>query len=321
MKAKVLPYLIFFLAGLGFAYYASGPKEESKRPSEEWTKIPKDSVESISYEYEGVLANIQRAEGFQAYWVDYTRVKEGPGGAKEEAGRFLAGDRMKEVQDLLASVQVEKVIGSVKDIKVEEFGLDKPSGKFEVKYGSDKIFKLAIGKRSFQSQGVFVLDESKQTVLMVNRKLFSAFERPKTRLELDHPFLFSPDEVTSVIVSSGSSQEEFVRQNKGAARVWFARNKTDVPHESFRNWLEKFMRLKVEAYPEEGQAAAIEQLPRKFSLQLGGDKGELDVLALFEDSSTNPARYWVKSKSLPVPVGVDAAAASVLVGDVAGLTK
>lgn len=321
MKAKVLPYLIFFLASLGFAYYASGPDEEKKRPSEEWTSIPKDSLDSIHYEYEGVVADVKRADGYKAYWVDFKKVKEGPNGSKEESGHFLAGDRMKEVIDLLASVQVEKVIGASKDVKVEEFGLDKPSGKFEVKYAKDKAFVLAIGKRSFQSQGVFVLDEGKQTVLMVNRKLFSAFERPKTRLALDQPFLFNPDDVTGVLLAAGDSRGEFVRQNKGASKVWFARKKTDAPHESFRNWLEKFMRVKVDTYPEEAQAAAIEQLPKKFSLQLSGDKGELDVLTLFEDQTVNPARYWIRSKSLPVPVGVDAAAVSVLVADLPNILK
>ncbi len=321
MKVKVLPYFVFFLACLGFAYYASGPTVEKKRSSQEWTSVPRDSVDAIHYDYEGVVADVKRVSGTQSYWVDYTRVAEGPKGTKEEAGRILAGERMKEVLDLLQSLQVEKVIGPVKDVKIEEFGLDKPSGSFEVKYGGDKSFKLAIGKRSFQSQGVFVLDEGKQTILMVNRKLFSAFERPKGRLGLDHPFLFEGDQVTSVSISAENEQREFVRQNKGESKLWFARSKSDAPHESFRSWLEKFLRLKVETYPEEGQIQAIEQLPRKFTLQFGGDKGELDVLAIFEDKSATPARYWVKSKALPVPLGVDASAIAVLISDLPNILK
>lgn len=317
MKVKILPYLVFFLLSLAAAYFTSGPSKERQGSAQEWIAIAKDGVKRISYDSEGKTTVIEK-DG-DSYWVDASATTKTPEGEKLEKDRFIASDKMKDVLDSLASFQIEKVIGAAKDLKLEEFGLDKPTGHFEVNYGKDQSFKLALGKRGFQSPEIFVLDEAKQNVLLVAKQFFAPFERAKARLALSVPYRFNPDDVSSVALNRDDKHQEFVRQIKGENKMWFTRGKLDAPNEAFRNWLDKLLKIRIETYAEASDAARIEKLPAKFSVLLGSDKEELDLFLVLEDTSSSPTRYWLKSKKLPVPVQVETDKVSTLLADLSAL--
>ncbi len=321
MKVKILPYLAFFLASLVFAYFSTGSTKEKQSSAQEWMALPKGSIVQMSYEGDGKKTEITReGEGEnEVYWVEAISKAKTPEGEQEVKERFLANDKLKETTDALYSFQVEKIIGAAKDLKLEEFGLDKPTGHFLIKFSGDKTFKLALGKRGFQSPDVFALDEDKQIVLLVAKQIFASFERPKARLALTNPYRLNPDEVESAVLSVGDKHREYVRQVKGQSKSWYVRDKLDTPDEAFRNWLDKFLKIKVEAYPDEAQKTVIATLTPKFSILLKSQKAELDLLSVYEDVGSTPAKFWLKSKSLPVPVQVEGSKLSTLIADLASL--
>jgi hypothetical protein len=319
MKIKMMPYVGFFIVSLALAYFAADEGAHESESGQNWLKLAKGSIQEIAYEEDGNQTHVKKGQGEGIYWIETVLKLKSPEGEKEEKDRFLANEKLEEALERFHSFEVEKVIGDAKGLKLEEFGLDKPVGRLVVKYGENQELKLAIGKRSFQSPEVFVLDEGKQTVLLLDRQTIALLERPKNRLALTQPYRFKPDDLAAAMLSQEDKTAEFVQQGKGQARAWFTRGKSDSPNEAFRNWLDKLLKLRVEAYPSEEQVAGIEQLPRKFSILFRDERKELDLLTFYEDSSASPLRYWVKSRSLPLPVAVEGSKVSVLLADLKGI--
>lgn len=321
MKVKILPYLIFFLASLVFAHLSAGPEVDRNGADQEWLSIPKGSVSQIIFEGEGKKTTITKDPGSEHYWVEATQTVKSPEGEKVEADRFLANEKMKEVLDSIHSFRIGRVIGAAKDLKQEDFGFDKPSGSFEVKYGTDQAFKLTLGKRGFQSPDIFVLDESKQSILLLAKQFFAPFERAKVRLALVSPYHFSPDLISEASLNVGDKHMEFVKQGKGDSKSWYARSKLDAPDEAFRNWLEKLLKMRIEGYASAEEKPVIEQMPLKFSVLVKSEKQELDLFSIYEDTRSAPTRYWLRTRHIPLPVLIESSHVSTLLADLSAFMR
>ena len=321
MKAKILPYFCFFLATLGFAWYASIPNNEAESSGREWVNLSKASLQKITFEDESETVTASRDPAHSdLWWMNVASHKKQGDQATESNDRFLINEKMNELMNGLSPFRIEKHIGAADKVNLGDFGLDKPTSSFEVNYGDGQVFSLSIGKRSFQSQQTFVLDKQKSMVLMVDRRVIAMLEKPKARMALIKPFNFDDNLLLGADLSAGGKALKLKRKMQAQQAQWFVDNKMDVPHEAFRNWLDKLLKLRIEGYPKDEQKLALEKLEGKFVLKFLGDKGELDSLTLLEESSV-PPRYWFKTSKLPVPVMVDASRVLVLLNDMTAFIK
>lgn len=319
MKVKILPYIVFFLASLAFAWYASKPTSESDAAGKEWLSLNRASIQKISYSDETSKVTVTKDAGaFDAFWIDSTEKKKEGDKEVEVKEHYLVGERLNELLTSLTPFRAEKLIGEAGKVNLADFGLDKPTGTFEVQYGEGKTFSLSIGKRSFQSPHVFVLDKEKNMVLLVERKVMSMLEKPKARMALVKPFTFAEADLAQAQLSVDKKSETFTRKQQAENKNWFAEGKKDAPSEAFRNWLDKLLKLRVEGYPDEVQKAALAKLEPKFTLQLKSDREQLDTWSILEDPGT-PSKYWLKTMKLPVPVLIDATKVPVLLNDLKAL--
>ncbi|HYX39879.1 MAG TPA: DUF4340 domain-containing protein [Oligoflexus sp.] len=314
MKVRIVPYIVFFVASLAFAWFASRPSLQSESMGKEWISISKESLKKIVYTDENGTVEVSKdPTAPEAFWIDSAETrKEGPNDVSVK-DRYLVGDRMKELLAELAPFRVEKQIGEAGKVNLADFGLDKPTGTFEVQYGEGKTFTLLMGKRSFQSPTVFVLDKDKNLVLLVQRKVMSMLEKPKARMAMSKPFSLAEDDVSQVYVHQDNKTWKFYRKTQGSEKVWYP-EATDKPAEAFRNWIDKVLKLRVEGYPQDDQKEALSKLVPKFSMELKTDRADLDTWSILEEAGT-PTRYWLKAGKLPVPVLIDATKVPVLVND------
>ncbi len=315
MKVRILPYALFLVACLAFAWFASRPNSDGDSSAKEWMSLSRDSIKKIVYTDETSTVTVSKDPSVKdAYWIDSVeKKKEGPNDI-EVKDRYLVGDKINDLLTGFTPFKAEKIIGESSKLNLADFGLDKPSGTFEVHHGEDKVFQLLMGKRSFQSPHVFVLDKDKNTVLLVERKVMSLLEKPKARMAMVKPFSFTEADVAQVGLSFEKKLENFTRKRQGENMVWFAESKADKPSEAFRNWIDKVLKLRVEGYPDAEQLEALNKLEAKFTVKLQSDRAELDTWSVLEDTG-NPAKYWLKTTKLPVPVLVDASKIPVLLND------
>jgi hypothetical protein len=314
MRVKIIPYVAFFIASLAFAWFASRPTVNSETMGKEWISISKESLKKIVLTDEnGTVELVKDAAVPNAFWINSEeKKKEGPNDVTVR-DRYLVGDRIKEVLAELTPFRVEKQIGEAGKVKLADFGLDKPTGSFEIHYGDGKVFTLLMGKRSFQSPTVFVLDKDKNLVLLVQRKLISMLEKPKARMAMSKPFSFAEDDVARVYVHQDGKEWRFFRKNQGVEKVWYPEAK-DKASEAFRNWIDKILKLRVEGYPQDAELEALNKLTPKFKLDLKSERDDLDSWSILEEAGTSP-RYWLKAGQLPVPVLIDATKVPVLLND------
>jgi hypothetical protein len=314
MRVKILPYVVFFLASLAFAFFASRPTLQSDSMGKEWISISKESLKKIVYTDENGTVELSKDKAVpDAFWIDSEeKRKEGPSDVSVK-DRYLVGERIKELLAEIKPFRVEKQIGEAGKVNLAEFGLDKPTGTFEVQYDDGKAFTLLMGKRSFQSPTVFALDKDKNLVLLVQRKVMGMLEKPKARMAMSKPYSFAEDDVARVYVKQDGKEWRFFRKNQGTNKVWYPEAK-DTATEAFRNWIDKILKLRVEGYPDDDQKQALSKLPPKFTLELLSDRADLDSWSVLEEPGT-PLRYWLKAGKLPVPVLIDATKLPVLLND------
>jgi hypothetical protein len=314
MRVKIIPYVAFFIASLAFAWFASRPTVNSEIVGKEWISVSKEALKKIVYTDENGTVELSKDSKIpDAFWINSEEKKtEGPNDVRVK-DRYLVGDRIKEVLAELTPFRVEKQIGEAGKVNLADFGLDKPTGTFEVHYGDGKVFTLLMGKRSFQSPTVFVLDKDKNLVLLVQRKLMSMLEKPKSRMAMSKPFSFAEDNVARVYVNQDNKEWRFFRKKQGVEQVWYPEAK-DKPTEAFRNWIDKVLKLRVEGYPQDSELEALQKLTPKFKLDLKSERVDLDTWSVLEESGTTP-RYWLKTDKLPVPVLIDATKVPVLLND------
>jgi len=314
MRVKILPYVAFFVASLAFAWFASRPTVQSESMGKEWISISKEDLKKIVYTDENGTVELSKDTTVSdAFWIDSEeKRKEGPNDVSVK-DRYLVGERIKELLAEIKPFRVEKQIGDAGKVNLADFGLDKPTGTFEVQYGDGKAFTLLMGKRSFQSPTVFVLDKDKNLVLLVQRKVMSMLEKPKARMAMSKPFNFVEDDVARVYVKQDGKEWRFFRKTQGANKIWYPEAK-DTATEAFRNWIDKILKLRVEGYPQDDQKEALSKLSPKFTLDLLSDRADLDTWSILEEPGT-PVRYWLKTGKLPVPVLIDATKLPVLLND------
>ncbi|MCX6127820.1 MAG: DUF4340 domain-containing protein [Proteobacteria bacterium] len=315
MKAKILPYFCFFILALGFAWYASLPGKEDENTGREWVSLPKSEIQKIVYQDDASTVTVNRdAVKQDAWWISIVDNKNQTDQKFAAADRFIANDKFNELINGLSPYRIEKLIGAADKVNLADFGLDKPTGSFEVNYGEGKTFSLTLGKRSFQSPHVFALDKQKNTVLLVERSIVGMLDKPKVRLALIKPFGFEESQIKGSKLSYEGKTLGFLRKQKGDQVQWFAESKSDVPNEAFRNWLDKILKLRIEGYPSDEQKLVLEKLEGKFKLSFIGEKGELDTVSILQEAS-EPPRIWFKTSNLPVPVLIDSNRFSVLLND------
>lgn len=319
MKVKTMPYLVFFLCSLGLALWASQPSEKQEQSGSEWINIPKSSIIQISYKDENNQAVLRIDETMRThYWLDASEKQKVGEEEKILEDRFLVNDKITEVFNLLSPLRVEKIIGEQDKVKLEEFGLDKPVGEFVVQYGGDKTLKLLIGKRSFQSNQVFALDQERKIAILLDRKIINLLEKPKSRLALTKTLLMKEDSLAQVQVEQGKSSISFQTKKKGNQLVWINPKKPDESTETFRNWIEKIMRLQIEAYAKDPEMKGIDASPTLFQMSYTDDRGSQEKWTFLQDS-TDGSKYWLRSDKIPRPVLVDGARVNVLTNDLKSL--
>ncbi len=319
MKNKLIPYAVFFVLASLYAYYASTLNPYKPQDGQDWLQIGKGTIEALTLQSDEQVLNVSKDTSSDRYWLDVRSAPKPGAEASKESDRFLASDSLLTVFEGFSPLRVNKVLGKAEGLKLEEFGLDKTTHSLKVTYGNGKNLSLRFGKRSFQSTEIFALDEGQNTVLLLDRQFLSPLDRPKARLALVQPYSFKLEDVTGATISHQAKSTEYLQLKKGDSKKWVRKEKPEIVDEAFRNWLDKFLKLKIESYPKEDEIKGIEQAELKLSILFQGEKGQLDILSLFEQKGESGSRYWMKSKNLPIPVGLEKDKVELLLNDLSSI--
>ena len=170
----------------------------------------------------------------------------------------------------------------------------KEKKKFKIKAGSEE-YEFLIGKRSFQTSNVYVLDTKKQKVILINREPFNFIRNPKARLFESKSYNFSlTDDISKVQIVEKDKSLALDKMKKQKGKVYWVNEGQEDENETAGSWLSNFMKLKIKRYPTDLEKTSLGKLEGLAKVEFLNGNNQVEVIEIF---------HWAKMPPMPVPTG------------------
>jgi len=251
-------YSLLLAAALGLAYKASLPRSSIDANEVEWARVNRAAITEIQFKSPTVTVTAKSmAKGF---WIDYHEMAVSEG-AEDIVDGFRASAR---IEDFLKSFQplvATRVLAAAED-ELAEFGLDKESaGRLVVRGGERDLLTIRIGRRAFGSRQYYVYDEVRERVLIVDGREFEAFEKARNRLYERELSDLVIEDVTHVEIGAQAQVQRIERRvaDDGNPGWGLDREGAEI-NDTFANWLNRVLRLRVVSFLQTDELAMLEGL-------------------------------------------------------------
>lgn len=311
MKDALYPLIL--VISLSLAYWASLPTEKGQLHRELWLSSNISPELIIKYQDKEKITTIQDG------WVTVEKIVDD---TPMPPLTFRSNRQLNRVRDKLLDLYAEKVIGDANDLDLKDYELDQDTSFFEIgSEGSTKRF--VIGKRSFQTSNVYVLDKSRQKVILVQREPFNILRNPKARLFEARPFKFRLiDDVSHATISRGDKSLEMILGKDDKNKVFWTKPNEKETLESEGSWIRSLLRLKITKYAIGSEEKKLAKLTEEFQVNFTKNGEPVEQIKLYklekEDEQTS---YWVKSNYLNSYGMVDGTKAKTLLQDISSFLK
>lgn len=337
MRLDISIYGALLAAGLGAAYWASQPTDESGDEEKvQVVSLDPATISEISFSTKdptsgvAVEAVAKRRDGSPRFWVthvktepvkdvpnphaakdpikdptkgaakDVSEVSDGPKPPKVTTEQFLANEKMDELTKSFEPFVAARIIGNVGDDQLAEFGLKGATDRLVVKTSDGKTLALLLGKKSYGSRNRFVLEtEGQGRVLLVDDQGLENLERAPLRLYDRRLVSFELADVQNAVVTAGTQSKRLAhtQRDKTGELLWTEDEENAQPKPSFDSWMDKVAKLRITAYGEAADEAALAGVAPFLEIAFEKDGKVLDTIKLKKVPGEPPV-YWVTSDFL-----------------------
>ncbi len=307
MKNSFYPLLL--VVSLGLAYWASLPTKRGNVHRELWLETNPNAEYQIKY------TDTKKITTVKGDWVTVEKIVDN---TPMPPMQFKSSTQLNRVTDKLLKLFAEKVIGDAKNLNLADYELDKDNKYFEIGE-SDSFKKFVIGKRSFQTSNIYVLDVSKQKVILINREPINLLRNPKARLFESHPYKFKlSDDVSSVVILKNGKELTMNLAKNEKNQILWTKPGDKEPLQSEGSWISSLLKLKITKYPIESERKKLEKLDNKFQVKFQKDGNKVEILSFYkwENDMQKEESYWIKSDYLGTFGMVDSTKAKTLLQDI-----
>lgn len=300
MRLNLGIYALLMVVGLGLAYWASLPEEEGSEGEKAVFSVSPASVMSLTYETPKTYVQVARKGGEGRFWATVaSKKKTGDGKAqKQEKETFPVNDRFQEILEGVNPLMAVRVIGTVDETKLGEYGLDKTESSLSIKAEGDGSYQVVLGDTSYGSSNRFA--KSGGEVILLDGKRFESLERAKFRLYERDPLDFKFQETTKARIVAGDESQTLhhIDVKKGDGRRWGFSEDPDSAEASLGSWMDKISRLRIMTYAKPDQRKNLEKASSFLRVELIEEDDVMDELVFKRLTADGETTYWVSSNHL-----------------------
>ena len=259
--ARLFPYIgLFVITAILLILYFS--KDDSSSRELIWTSISFENLKSIRISNLKEIIDVEREATTGLFWVAIQSADP----VEPVSGYFRPNSKLADFVESLNPLRVQRVLDFVDKHSHAEYGIEERSTKVSFSFRDTKE-EFTLGKRSYGSNSMYIFDESKKKVLLVNSRPFESLKRIKTLMFERTPFVVPNGlENVSVTVSGEFVMTASVKIENGKWKV----KRPDGDKESeLEQWLSHFRKLKVRSYVPPGEVVTSFGRPL-FSIELSG---------------------------------------------------
>jgi hypothetical protein len=291
MKPNISTYSVLFFIGLILAYYASSDSKSHRSYGQQWLSLDKTTFKQLTYEEEGGKSVNIEPQGDKLFWVTFQAK------ADSETQQFRADDTMDQLLEDWTRLGVVKALGSSENLKLEDFALG-TDAKLLILEFADQKYVFEVGKRSFQSPNVFMLDKKKNEVILVKQSLLNPLQKPRADLFERNIHDLELDTIDRIEVSNDDKQITLVpHEMKPGERKWVrAEDKED---EAADNWLGRILDLRARNYKPLHETQSTDQQPLKLRIEFYRGEDIVEKFTIREVLSATDGgdiAYYLKSR-------------------------
>lgn len=303
MRSQLSGYVALLVIALGAAYYASNPTEVKGDMAQEWFSVKPSEIKAIRYQDAKVEVTIEPMDF--GYWVNVNeKKKQADGTEKDEHEAFKASPEMKSVEEELNPFMALRTIGSAKGQNLADYGLQELDKKLVVESKSGSPLTLALGKKSYGSRDSFVLDETKQEVILASGLFLDQVRNARTRLFERDVVKVEDDRVKKATVTMGGKSARWDHSERDASGglIWRDDKEGATAQAAYRNWVDKVYKTKVMSFPSLEEQKRIATLKPFLEITFSGDRGEIDKVIYVKEGED---KYYATSTSLKIWASVN----------------
>jgi len=318
-RKDVFVYAGLLVASLALAYYASLPVDNSAQGRTEWLKIEPASVSKLSYSDEDISIDISK-RGDQLYWVVYRDLKKDPDG---EVYEFRANKQVQDVLNFFNPMYIIRDLGNAKDLDLARFDLTEASKSILTIESDGQSRKFRLGKRSYGSREMYLLDEKAQHGLMAAGVTFDKIKNAKSTLYERKLFELADKDITKVTLTVGEAEkvmEHSTKDSKGVL-IWSDPLDPSVEKPSYKSLVSKIEKIDAQSYASTSERDALSKLKSFAEFTFFKGSGETVVLKFYKEQKNSENTYWVWSSYLDSYVKVDTARGEAIEKDVPGFVN
>jgi hypothetical protein len=311
MRHELLIYSGLLAVGLGASYWASLPESQEDSNTQALFTVNAANLAEVDYEIEGQKIHLGKLDGTERFWVTVTKPgkpaaekkvadphasedTKAPEASEPVTQEFLAGDSSDKLFESFAPFEALRSLGKISDDRLKEFGLKEGTGKFILRAkDSPKPFAFEVGGKSYGSRNVFIRNSDSGEVYLAKQDAFDQLKNAESRLFERKIFSFSGDDIEGATVNaSGKSKTiDHLKRDEEGQLAWSDQGSEAPAKASYKNWMEKFEKLKVLSYATKEQLKGIEVAAPIVEIEYTAKGMKLDRLAvrLFGDLGSSCA--------------------------------
>lgn len=285
MKSSIGSYVILFLLGLGFAYWADMDPSISSDSEALWENALAKDFTGLKFETENSESLKVDKVGDGAYWaVENTK----------DAQEFKVRKDFSRVIEFWSKLKVRRVVGSASEVNLEDFGLSESAKKLTLIYG-EKNFKYLVGKQAFQSQQYFILDKARDQVALIDRAGVQALEAPKSQIFERDFFAVKLEDIDEIKISMSDKELFLQTKGRGADGKLIWARKDEESNQSLSNWLDRVSSLQIKSYIPLAEKDSKASLPVSLSIEFFKDSKKIESLVI-KSLQTQKSSYVLRSE-------------------------
>ena len=174
---------------------------------------------------------------------------------------FRGSEQAEKLLESFAPLQALRALGQLDEAKSKELGLtDSKKTLTIIAKGAPR--KFVIGGTAYGSADIYVRDEGGNVYLLPQR-FSSDFEYAESRLMERRLHRFERENISKVVVTVGSKSKTLVQQLRTdpLKYYWTAAETPEKRDDTYRNWMDKVLRLALTDYVAKGEEPAASMSP------------------------------------------------------------
>lgn len=339
MRTSLLVHGAIFGLALGVAYWST--LKEANIPSTEVTIVDIDpsDIEKVSLTSKSKVVSLHKfdktgsfaitIENHPSSW-DINQVskaaKENDSKTKSPTEKrwFIANKNHESILEFFHPFKATRKIGRVDSSTLKEFGLDGNQEKLIVTYTKGReanSLSLRLGKKSYGSRNLFVLDEGSQTALLIDGSKIEALRTAERTLFEKKIIQYDWREIQKISVNNDIRNLEafHLKADNNDAHVWTTSANTTSDNKALRTWVDNLSKITAAEYAETDISEKLEALKPEleiivFDLTNSADRFRFIKLPP-ENAKANSAEYWVWSSKFAAYAKTDSNRAANLISE------